>query len=134
MRKEATIEQRRQITEANRVLTDDEVDLIVSACRELSVMGLGIDEDTCLEVVNSILLERIEEKDFVPVTRGVVRRLIERNKELLTLMKGNSIDPKRVRQADENVMEGLFVKVNNYIKLLHSEKKVPWESASDIPP
>ena len=134
MRKEAVIEQRRQISEANRVLTNDEVDLIVSACRELSVMGLGIDEDTCLDVVNSILLERIEEKDFVPVTRGVVRRLIERNKELLTLMKGNSIDPKRVRQADENVMEGLFVKVNNYIKLLHSEKKVPWESASDIPP
>ena len=63
-------------------------------------MGLGIDEDTCLEVVNSILLERIEEKDFVPVTRGVVQRLIERNKQLLPLMKGNSIDQKRVRQAD----------------------------------
>ena len=95
MRKEAAIAQRRRIAMENRVLTKDETALIVSSCRELSVMGLGIDEDTCLTVANSILEERIDKKDFVPVTRGVVRRVIQNNKELLTLMKGNSIDPNR---------------------------------------
>ena len=133
MRKEAAIAQRRRIAMENRVLTNDETALIVSSCRELSVMGLGIDEDTCLTVANSILEERIDKKDFVPVTRGVVRRVITNNKELLTLMKGNSIDPKRARQADESVMEALFVKLENYVKILHNQGKVPWASASDIP-
>ena len=72
MRKEAALEQRRCIAEANRVLTNDEVVLIIIACRELSVMGLGIDEDTCLVVVTSVLLEKTEEKYFVLVTRGFV--------------------------------------------------------------
>ena len=48
-------------------------------------------------------------------------------------MKGNSIDPKRVIQADEAVLEALFVKVDNYIKILHSQGKVPWKNASKIP-
>ena len=95
MRREAAIAQRRRIALENRVLTNDETALIVSSCRELSVMDLGIDEDTCLTVANSILTERIDKKDFVPVTRRVVRQIIKNNKELLTLMKGNSIDPKR---------------------------------------
>ena len=133
MKKDAALEQRRRNAEAKRVLTDNEVTLVVSTCRQLSIMGLGIDEDTCLLVANSFLHERIEEKDFVPVTRGVVRRLIKKNSELLTLMKGNLIDPKRARQADETVLEALFVKVDNYIKILHSQGKVPWKSASKIP-
>ena len=134
MRKEAALEQRRRNTMANRVLTDDETALIVSMCRELSVMGLGIDEDTCLEVTNSILCERIAEKDFVPVTRGVVKQIIEKNKDLLTLMKDNSIDPKRVRQDDEAVMQALFVKVDCYVKILNNQGKVLWRSTSDVPP
>ena len=96
-------------------------------------MGLGIDEYTCLIVANSILEERIDKKDFVPVTREVVRRLIQNNKELLTLMKENSIDPNRAWQADESVMEALFAKLENYVKTLHNQGKVPWASASDIP-
>ena len=58
-------------------------------------MILGIDEDTCLTVGNSILTERIDKKDFVPVARGVVRQIMKNNKELLTLMKEKSIYPKR---------------------------------------
>ena len=76
MRKEAALEQQRRNAMVNRVLTDDETALIVSTCRELSMMGLRIDEDTCLKVTNSILCERIAEKYFVPVTRGVVKQII----------------------------------------------------------
>ena len=32
----------------NTVLTDDKINLIISTCAELSMMGLGIDKDTCL--------------------------------------------------------------------------------------
>ena len=89
---------------------------------------------TCLMVVNSVLRERIDKKDFVEVSVGVVKRLVKDNKELLTLMKGNSIDLKRVRQADKNIMQGIFVKFKNYIKMLHLQGKVLWRSAYDIPP
>ena len=116
------------------VLTNDETTLIVSTCRDISLMGLGIDEDTCLDIVNNILSARIEEKYFVPVTRKVVKRIMSENRYLLTLIKGNSIDPKRVSQADEDVMHALFVKFDNYIKILHSENKVEWKDASTIPP
>ena len=121
------------IHHANKALTEDEIELVVSTCQELSIMGLGIDEDTCLSVVNSILKQRIDEKDFVEVTRGVIRRIIKSRKDLLTLMKGNSIDPKRARQAKVDVRDALFVKIDNFIKMLHSQGKVPWKSFADVP-
>ena len=49
-------------------------------------------------------------------------------------MKGNSIDPKRIRQADEAVMQALFVKVDCYVKILNNQGNIPWRSASDVPP
>ena len=46
--KDSAMKQLRDISEANEVLTKDETTLVVSTCREISLMGLGIDEDTCL--------------------------------------------------------------------------------------
>ena len=66
------MKQLRDISEANEVLTKAETTLVVSTCREISLMGLGSNEDTCLGVVNNILSVRIKEKYFVPVKRGVV--------------------------------------------------------------
>ena len=43
------------LKELNKVLTADEIQLIVETCSMLSNMGLGIDEDTCLSVCNAIL-------------------------------------------------------------------------------
>ena len=124
----------KDLSECNKVLTDDEIALVVNTCKELSSMGLGIDEDTCLHVVNTILSERIELKKFKPVTRGVVSRIIKANSDLLKLTMGNSINPKRVRQADTDVRNALFVKLENFIKLLHSQGKIPWKTFADIPP
>ena len=69
---------------------------------------MGIVMDTCLMVVNSVLRERIDEKDFVEVLVGFMMRLVKENKELLTLMKDNSIDSKHFCQADKNNMQGLL--------------------------
>ena len=110
----------KQNQQDNKLLTEDEEALVVRTCEELSTMGLGIDEDTCLLVVNSILSERIESKYFKPATRGVVSRLIRDNCELLKLTKGNSIDHKRVCQADVDVRNALFVKLDNFVRLLYS--------------
>ena len=123
-----------KMIEDNSVLTDDEEMLVVKTCQLLSNMGLGIDRDTTLEVVNGILACRIEKKCFTPVTRGVITRLIKKHSNLLNLLKGNAIDPARVRQATEDVRNAMYTKLDNYIKILHAEGKVRWKCFEDIPP
>ena len=61
-RDEASKENLKKMQDNNKVLTSNEVELVVETCRMLSNMGLGIDEDTCLLVLNCILSNRIEEK------------------------------------------------------------------------
>ena len=133
LRKKVASDNLKEMQQDNKVLTEDEINLVVRSCEELSTMGIGIDEETCLLVVNSVLSERIESKYFKPVTRGVVSRLIKENSDLLKLTKGNSIDPKRVRQADADVRNALFVKLDNFVRLLHSQGKVPWKSFAEVP-
>ena len=43
----------------NTVLTEDKVKLVAETCAMISNMGLGIDEDTCLQVCNEIVAQRI---------------------------------------------------------------------------
>lgn len=103
------IEHTKSLVKMNKVLTDDKVALVVHTCKELSVMGLGIDKNTCLQVVNTILSERIDVKDFQEVTAGVVTHLLRDNADLLCIAKGNSIDTKCVQQANEDVRNALFL-------------------------
>ena len=116
------------------VLTKDEEMTIVETCRFLSRCGLDIDRDTCLEMVNDVLKVRIEEKEFEAVSRGVVNRLIARNKELLGMFSGNALDQARARQANVDVRDAMFVKLDLYIKFLHAQGKVPWKCWADVPP
>ena len=39
----------------------------------------------------------------------------------------------RVRQADKEVLKTLFVKLDNMIRLLYSQGKVPWSSYAYVP-
>ena len=119
--------------EDNRVLTPDEVKLLVDTCTMMANMGLGINPDTCLEVVNELIKKRVELGDFKPVTMGVVKRFIANNSNLLRLIRGNSIDTKRVRQADKDVRNAIFVKLDNYIQILFIQGKVPWRCWAEVP-
>ena len=126
-------EQLNSVHEENRVLTSDEIKLLVDTTTMMANMGLGIDPETCLDVVNEILKKMIEIAAFVPVSIGVVKRIIAHNSHLLRLVRGNSIDTKRVRQADKDVRNAMFVKLDNYIQILHMQGKVPWKSWSKVP-
>ena len=123
-----------KLHESNRSLTSDEVNVLVSTCTCLACMGLGIDTNTCLLLVNQILAKIIDAKEFVPATLSVVTRIMLSNHQLLHLVKGNSINPKRVRQADVDVKMAMFVKLDSMIKLLHSQGNVPWKSFGEVPP
>ena len=132
-RDKANIMKRKQMSEDNKVLTADEEQTVVETCRFLSVCGMGIDRNTCLDLVNEVLKARIDAKDFEPVTRGVVTRLILRNKDLLGLFSGNALDPARVRQENVDVKDAMFVRLDNYIKYLHACGKVPWKCWAEVP-
>ena len=132
-RKDTNLDKIKKLHQDNMVLTEDAKELIVSDCEFLAAMGLGIDTDTCLEVINSIINCRID-GDFVECTRKVVSNLLKENSKLLTLLKGNSIEPARVRQADEDVRDALFIKLNNYIGLLNKMGYCDWKSWTDVPP
>ena len=112
-----------RLQEENKVLTADETKLLEETCSFMACMGMGIDTETCLDLVNHILKKRIEGRDFVPVARGVVNIIIANNKTLRKL-KGNLIDPKRVRQANTDVRIAMFVRLENYVKLLYRQGKI----------
>ena len=94
-------------------------------CTQMAAMGLGVDCKTCLLVVNAILSKRISAAEFTPVGIGKVKRIVARNSDLLCLVRGNLIDPKHVPQTDTDVLNAMFVKLDNMVKLLYKQGKVP---------
>ena len=44
------------LNKSKKYLTDDEESLVVSLTKMMSNMGLGIEKDTCLEIINACLL------------------------------------------------------------------------------
>ena len=65
---------------------------------------------------------------------GVITRLIQKHGNLLNLPKGNAIDPACVSQATKDVHDAMYTKLDNYIKILHAEGRVPWKFFEDILP
>ena len=64
-----------KLSDVNKVLTNNEISLVVNNYKELSTMGLGINKDTCLCICNIVTSQRIEDKEFKEITRGVVRQI-----------------------------------------------------------
>ena len=62
----------KKLAHDNTVLTDDDIKLVAKTCIMLSNMGLGIDIDTCLQVCNEILSQRIE-NIFLTSNKGICR-------------------------------------------------------------
>ena len=60
-------------------------------------------------------------------------RLLNKYSDLVNLLNGNTIDPARVRAADEEVRYSVFFKIDSYVKLLKSMEKVKLESYVNIP-
>ena len=56
-----------QLHESNRSLTVDEEKMVVEMCTQMAAMGLGVDCETCLLVVNAIFSKRISAEEFTPV-------------------------------------------------------------------
>ena len=96
-------------------------------------MGMGIDTQVCLNIVDTILRTRFEKKDFRMVSRAMVQCILKNNWEAISLVHGNAIDPARIRQADLEVIDYEFVKLESFILLLHSMGEILWKPNREIP-
>ena len=130
VRKENLKASRNKLHESNEFLTEDETKLVINVAKLLRHMGMGmgIDSQIFLDIVNAVLGVRVQEKDFNMVTKSVVQRMLKTHQEIIQLVHGNKIDPDRIRQADPDVRDCEFVKLELYIQLLHSMVKIPWKT------
>ena len=57
----------------NEFMTEDETKLVINVAKLLGHMGMGIDTQVCLYIVNALLCVGFQEKDFQNVTKSVVK-------------------------------------------------------------
>ena len=102
------------LQEYNKVLTQNKTKLLLETCKLMACMGMGVDSETMLDAVNLIIKRRIEDRDFIPVTRGVVDQIVANNKTLRKLQR-NSIDTKRIQQDTTDFRNAMFVHLESFI-------------------
>ena len=107
--------------------------MIVHIVNLIAGMDMGICKTSCLEMISAVVSSRNDSKDYIKLIVKLPNGILRNNKILLKLILGNAIDPARVRQANKNVRDSVFVKMDNYIKLLYSMGKVPLSSFDNIP-
>ena len=110
---------------SNEVMTEDEVNLVVNLAKILGSMGHGIDSSICLAIVNSVVRCHFPSKNYVSITSSVVERMLKNHSEVIRLVHGNSIDPARIRQADVEVRDTQFYKIESFIGLLYKMGNIP---------
>ena len=106
-------------TEAKRYLTNNEGLAIVQMCRILSMCGRGVLADELLNMTNEYIHHHQDARLIQAATRKTTRGLMGRHKELVKIVQASSMDPKRAEQATEDTRDGMFFKLDAYIKSLH---------------
>ena len=77
--------------EKNECMTEDESNLVMNIAKLLGHMGMGIDTQVCLDIVNAVLRVRCQVKEFKMVTKSVVQRMLRNNRETIQLVHGNTM-------------------------------------------
>ena len=118
---------------SNKVMIKDKMQVVVNLVRILGSLGHGIDSAVCLDIINAVLKTRLPSKSDLSVTSSVVERMMKVNSDVIKLVHGNAIDPARMRQADEEVRDTQFYKIDSYVALLYRMGKIPWKTYREIP-
>jgi hypothetical protein len=111
--------------QSNMFFRESEQKILVELCRTLHFCGQAISQEELLDIMNEMLLEKHSggigaDNEFVPATLKTVRCFLQRQDGLEDKVhSAASIDPLRVAQANSKTRESMFVKLNNYIELMH---------------
>ena len=114
-------------------LTLDQQKHILKSCAMLSSMGHGCGEEMMKSVVNEHLTKSVDERNFVAVSDKVLRLMRQRYPEIGKLQTAASIDPARADKANEDTRDTMFVKLDEFVYLLHRMGVSPWERWADVP-
>ena len=106
---------------------------IVQMCPILSMCGCGVSADELLNMSNEYIHHHQDARLIQAATRKTTRGLMGRHKELVKIVQASSMDPKGAEQATEDTRDGMFFKLDAYIKSLHEMGHVRRKCYKDIP-
>ena len=121
-------------TKCKRYLTDDEELSIIHLCRLLGAMGYGLSSDELRGIVTDVTNFDVDERERVEVSEKIVCGLFSCHGELLKIVQASSLDPKCAKQASKETRDGMFAKLDSYIRLLNAIGLVSWKNYQEIPP
>ena len=105
---------------SNCYLHEDQEGLLCDLAILMAKCGRGITREEILELINLVLMDRKDSREYVPATLKTVDGLISRNKRLKNaLVSAGSLDPARAAQASTETRDSMFTKLENYVVLLH---------------
>jgi hypothetical protein len=120
-------------TKAKGYLTNNEELAIVQMCRILSMCGPGVSADKLLNMTNEYIHHHQDARLIQAATCKTTPGLMGRGKELVKIVQASSLDPKRAEQAREDTRDGMFFKLDAYIKVLHEMGHISCKCYKDIP-
>ena len=116
----------KDLHDGNRVMTVEQEDYLAELCKILAQSGNGLNRDEVLTCMNELAPG---EKSY---SQNAVDGFFKRHPDLK--MGGSSgIDPLRAAQANEQIRDSYFCKLDYYIESLHAMKRMKWDKMADIP-
>ena len=108
------------IHELNTHLSECEEGCLANIAILMGHCGRGINKEELLELMNLVLIEKKDRREFIPATMKSIEGLMKRNNKLRTTVRNAcSLDSCRAVQATEDIRDSFFTKLDNYVILLN---------------
>ena len=124
-----------QLHSHNRTLTPDQERYLLHLCKILQFSGHGVEKDELLFCISKIAHfddgNPSDEDDCV--SQSVADNFLKRHEGEVKLRGSSGLDPQRAAQANDEVREAEFVKLDCYVRLLYNLGLIPWKCYTDIP-
>ena len=108
------------VCKSNIHMSEDEEGCLANIAILMAHCGRGIYKDELLELINIVMSEKTNVREFAPATMKTVNGFIKRNEKLRSKVRNtSSLDPARASQACEITRDCMFTKLENYVCLMN---------------
>lgn len=119
--------------DGNRILTESEELCIVQTVLILAKGGFGCTPDEMKQIINARINWEEDARFTTDCSDKVYRNICERYPDMMKVVAAAGIDPARANKANTFTRDQVFSKFDAFIRNLHSQNRVPWKSAAEIP-
>ena len=126
-------QQLEQLHSDNRTLTPDQERYLLHLCKILQASGHGLEKDELLCCISKIANFDGNPSDNDHVSQSVADNFLKRHESEVKLRGSSGIDPQRAAQANDEVREAEYVKLDCFVQLLYSLGLIPWKRYVDVP-